>query len=212
MGIFDVFTGDSAEDAAAKNAALYAQYGADANKALDLGLGRSVGAYSPLLSLGEKFRGGTDLYFDSLGINGPEGNARATGAFQAGPGYQWQVDQATDAAARNAAKLGMANSGNTLAEIGNRAQNLANQEYGNWQSQLGGLSNTGVGITGQTATGLSGLYTGDATNRVGVAGNIAGGTAASNSQAAQSQMDASGNFWSGLMALGGNIAKAGMGK
>lgn len=205
MGIFDVFTGKSAKDAAAQNAALYQQYGRDATAALDKGLTQSVGAYAPLQELGQRYNTGGQLYFDSLGINGPEGNARARSAFQAGPGYEWAVNQATDAAARNAAKLGMANSGNTLAEIGTRAQNLANQEWGNWQGQLGGISNTGVGITGQTATGLSGLYSGDALNRSNVFGNLASGQAASNNQAAQSQMNASGNFWGGLMNLGSNF-------
>lgn len=209
IGIFDVFTGDSAKDAAAKNAQLYQQYSQQGTQALDSGLTNSVGSYAPLQALGQKYGGATDMYFNSLGLNGQAGNDAARGAFQAGPGYQWQVQQATDAAARNGAKLGMANSGNTLAEIGNRAGQLANQQWGNWQGQLGGLSNTGAGIVGNTAAGLAGLYGTDAQNRVNLYGNVAGGQANSNTSAANSEMAGSANFWNGLMSAAGNVAKGG---
>ncbi len=79
------------------------------------------------------------MYADSLGLNGSGGNAAATAAFQASPNYQYQVDQATDAAARKAASLGMAASGNTLSAITTLGSNLANQEYDTWQNNLNGL-------------------------------------------------------------------------
>jgi hypothetical protein len=219
MGLFDAFTGDSAKEAAAQNAALYQQYGTDANKYLDTGLSNelpnlnsAISAYTPLSNLGAKYGAGTNLYMDSLGVNGAGGNANAVGAFQASPGYAWNRDQAIEATARNANRFGAG--GNELAAVTDRASNLANQEYGNWQNRLAGLVNPELsavsGAAGGQAAGYgakAGAYATDAQNRVGVAGNVAGGTANSNTAAANAQMQASGNFWNGLMNLGGNVAK-----
>lgn len=79
---------------------------------------------------------GANLYADANGINGPEGNARAVGAFQAGPGYQFQMDQGLQAVNRSASAAGMLPSGNTLAAATQFGQGLANQEYGNWLGRL----------------------------------------------------------------------------
>src|SRR5712664_2708096 len=122
MSLLDAFTAASAKDAAAKNAALYQQYGTESQADLDKGfagampeLTNAVNAYTPLSDLGKKYGAGTDLYMNSLGINGPEGNANAVGAFQASPGYAWQRDQAIEATARNANRFGAG--GNELAAI-----------------------------------------------------------------------------------------------
>lgn len=113
-------------------------------------LGGAIDLYRPAYARGEQ-AGGT--LADSLGLNGAEGNARAVSQFQAGPGYQWQVDQATDAAARKASALGIAGSGNTLTALAKLGSNLANQEYGGWQDRLTGMSNQGQ----QAAGSMSGL-------------------------------------------------------
>jgi hypothetical protein len=113
-------------------------------------LGGAVDLYRPAYARGEQ-AGGT--LADSLGLNGAEGNARAVSQFQAGPAYQWQVDQATDAAARKASALGIAGSGNTLTALANLGSNLANKEYGGWQDRLTGMSNQGQ----QAAGAMSGL-------------------------------------------------------
>lgn len=110
----------------------------------DAAVGTTLGsnaAYAPYQAGGGA---ATAMLANSYGLNGAAGNAAATGAFQAGPGYQWQVDQATDAASRKAASLGMAASGNTLDAITRLGSNLANQEYGNWQSGLAGLGAQGL--------------------------------------------------------------------
>src|SRR5258705_1778011 len=200
MGLFDSFTGAPAKDAAAKNAALYNQYGTDANKYLDTGLANqlpelnnAISAYTPLSNLGAKYGAGTNLYMDSLGVNGPGGNANATGAFQASPGYAWNRDQAIEATARNANRFGAG--GNELAAVTDRANNLANQEYGNWQNRLAGFVNPEQsavsGAAGGQAAGYganAGLWQNDAQNRIGVRGNVASGTANSNTAAANAQM------------------------
>src|SRR6266853_3571713 len=220
IGLFDAFTGGSATDAADQNAALYQKYGTDANKYLDTGLANqlpqlnnAIGAYTPLSDLGAKYGAGTNTYMDSLGLNGASGNANAVNTFQASPGYAWNRDQAIEATARNANRFGAG--GNELAAVTDRASNLANQEYGNWQNRLAGLVNPELTATSGAAGGQAagygakaGAYATDAQNRVGVAGNVAGGTANSNTAAANAQMQASGNFWNGLMNLGGTVGGA----
>lgn len=116
----------------------------------------AVDRFNPWVDAG---RGALTTYQNSLGQNGAAGNAAAVAQFQASPGYQYQVDQATDAVARKQSALGALGSGNTMAAITDRASNLANQEYGGWQDRLNNLSNTGLAATGQQ-TGLLGQLAG----------------------------------------------------
>src|SRR5712664_978480 len=81
---FDAFTGASAKEAADKNAALYQQYGTQSLSYLDKGfsgampeLTNAVNAYTPLSNLGAKYGAGTNMYMNSLGLNGAGGNANA---------------------------------------------------------------------------------------------------------------------------------------
>lgn len=94
---------------------------------------------------------------NALGINGAAGNQAATSAFQASPGYQWNVDQATDAAARKANALGISASGNTLDAITRLGSNLANQEYGNWYDRLTGVSTQGQAAANSQMQGYQNL-------------------------------------------------------
>jgi hypothetical protein len=270
MGIFDIFTGKPAQDAAAQNAALYQQYQANATNqlqgaqtsglgALSSGLtsaggalntgrtdigggidayGRAIASYAPLSDLGAKYGGATDLYLGALGALGPEGTARAQSAFTASPGYQFQVDQATNAAQRAINRFQPG--GNEAAEIGRLASGYAGTEFGNWLQRLGVMAPLELQATGQAAAGQAagyagqagqygkladiegaraGLYTNDAAQRLGlyrgtaedmanVYGQTASGLANSNTAAANAEMAASSNFWNGLMNLGGAFAGA----
>jgi hypothetical protein len=156
---------------------------------------------------------GYGMLSNALGLGGAEGNAAARGAFQAGPGYEWQKSQATEAANRRAASMGMLNSGNAQEATAQLASNLANQEWGNWiknlqpyQTQAGTmatnqaqiLQNLGqfygdqgkatAGLYGDEAAKLAGLYGGQA--------NIATSTAESGAQA--------------IAGIGSQIANVGM--
>ncbi|RAI28433.1 hypothetical protein [Rhodoplanes serenus] len=133
--------------------------------ALDAGYGRTMGEYDAALgsyasldALGAKYGGATSLLLDALGANGADGAARAKTAFTTGPGYQFAVDQATEAAARKAASLGMAASGNTMAAISDRAQGLASQEWGSYLDRLGGFLNPELSARTTAATGRAGVY------------------------------------------------------
>jgi hypothetical protein len=111
-------------------------------------------------AFGNQFKPGAQIYLDSLGVNGAEGNARAVDSFRAGPGYRFAVDQALDGVNRHAAATGMTASGNTLAALNDRAVGMANQEYGNWQTRLGTLPQLQLaGLTGAAGarTGLGTL-------------------------------------------------------
>lgn len=214
MGLFDIFTGKPAKEAAEKNSALLTANKAEGTATLNQGqtnslasLDKAGGYYNPLA---QKYGAGTNLYLDSLGVNGSGGNDRATQAFQAGPGYQYRVDQALDQTNRAAAATGGLQGGNTLAALSDRAGNMANQEYGNWQSQLGGLISPEFQAVGGQAGAEAGkvpVYQGTANSIANLGTNTTNGITNQNTQAANAEMQGSGNLWG----LGLNLAKLGLG-
>lgn len=218
MGLFDIFTGDSAKEAAEKNRKLLQDNQVAGTGALTGGQTNAIGsldsaaaAYDPLKALAAKYGGATSLQLDALGVNGADGNARATNAFQAGPGYQYAVDQSTDAVARKANSLGLLNGGNTVAAISDRAGNMANQEYGSWLDRLGGYVSPELSATSGAAGGVAGtnmtkagVYQDTAGKIAGLGTTTANGVANQNTQEANAVMAGSGNLWN----LGLNAAKA----
>jgi hypothetical protein len=142
MGLFDIFTGDPAKDAAAKNSALLQANQTAGTNTLQQGQNSAVGALDKSAGLygglADKYGGATTLGLDALGVNGPGGNDRATAAFRSSPGYDYRVGQALDQTKRTAAASGMDVSGNTLAALSDRAGNMADQDYQTWLSNLQG--------------------------------------------------------------------------
>jgi len=223
MGLFDVFTGDAAKEAVAKNNELYNNY-------LNYGLGTlnetmpeqinaltaASDAYNPLASLGTKYSGAGDMLLNALGVNGASGNAAATSAYHSAPGFTFARDQGLDAITRAGNAAGF--SGNTMVDAGKYATGFADQDYNNWLTNLNGLAGLGASTTGAADAGKAGAYTTmagvygqNAEDRVNLYGNATSGNANSNTQAANSIMQGSSNFWNGLMSLGGNIAKGALG-
>jgi hypothetical protein len=128
---------------------------------LRAGYGQAINQWQPFH---DQSMAGYGMYQNALGLGGAEGTAAAQGAFQAGPGYQWNVDQATGQAARAANRYGGLYSGNTNEAMGRLASNLANQEYGNWVKNLSGFQGAAQNSTaamadiyGQQGKGLSDL-------------------------------------------------------
>lgn len=111
------------------------------------------GAYAPLSALAGKFDKGADLYADATGVNGAEGNTRATGAFQAGPGYQFTLDQGLNSINRAANARGAANSGNTDVDALKYGTGLANNTYQQWVTNLSPYNNLDLSATQGAATG-----------------------------------------------------------
>lgn len=129
------------------------------NSALDFltgNLNKATGAYGSLADLSSKFASTDDLYSsmmkNALGLGGPDGNTTATSAFQAGPGYKWQVDQALEGVARGANSLGMGASGNTLTTLQDRGNQLANQEYQKWLDNMYRQQGLYAPLSASTAT------------------------------------------------------------
>lgn len=114
-----------------------------------------VTAWDPVRADASRYGAAGDVLLSGLGVTDP---ALARGAFQAGPGYEFARDQGLDAAARRANSLGMAASGNTLAELTRLGTGYANQEYGNWLTRLQGLAGMGMGANAQAAAGRAGGY------------------------------------------------------
>lgn len=150
-------------------------------------LNSAIGAYQPWVDAGTSAVG---TYQDALGLNGAEGNARATGAFQTGPGYEFARGEAERAGLRAASAGGMLASGNTLAALSDRTQGLADQEYGSWLDRLNGLSGQGMqGASGQAAGygAQSDLYQVGTGNRLGLESEVLGGTMDINNNIAKIQ-------------------------
>jgi hypothetical protein len=219
-GFLDTLFGGGAEkEAADKNRAALGQYSTDAMGYLKSGydtgttdLNKAVDAYSPLAALGTKYGKAGDTYLDALGVNGPEGAARAQSQFTEAPGYQYQVGQATDAIDRRRAIGGMYSSGNADIDTNNAVQGLANQGYSSWLQNLAGAGQTGVAATGTAAAGQAGGYGSLANlasqysqNQTGVAGNVTSGNISANNLQAAGEAAGAKNLLGaglGLLSLG----------
>ncbi len=160
MGLFDIFSNKNAQDAANARIAGINQGYTQATGAVQSGLNnanqyynQAYGAWAPLAGQGAA---GANAYADALGLNGPEGNARAQAAFQNNPGFQTQLQTGIDAIDRGAAARGMTQSGNTLAAEQAYGNNLANQNWSNYLAAYNPL------LSQQTAAaqGQSGVLTG----------------------------------------------------
>lgn len=221
-GFFDTLFGGGAEkEAAAQNRALYADYLSKGTGYLDKGLDaskgyldRAVGSFTPLSELGAKYGGATTLALDALGVHGADGNARATAAFQAAPGYQFSLDQGLEALNRRRVAAGMGQSGNADADAIRLGTGLADQAWDKWLGNLTGFTSPELSATAGAATGqaaglgsLANLYQTDATNRIGLLGNFTSGTAGANNMEAAGEAKGAGN----LLGFGMNLGKLALG-
>lgn len=219
MGLFDIFTGDAAKKAAEENRQnlsglltkgtdIYGQGYNTANTALN----DALGGFQPLSDLAGQYGAGTTMYLNALGLNGQAGNDAATAAFQNNPGYSGAITAGLDAINRRRAAGGMMASGNADIDAQIFGQNLQNQQYGNWLSNLSGLNNNALTATGAAATGQAGVYGSlanlaqqNAGNLVGLNANVTNGINSQNTQQANAETAASGNIWN----MGMNLAKLG---
>jgi hypothetical protein len=108
------------------------------------GVDRAAGAFDPLRGAAGRYGqfGGdaATMLSNALGLRGQAGTDAARAAFQAGPGYDFQVGQGIDAITRAAAAGGQAAGGNVLRESQKFGQGTANQEYQNYLKNLSGVS------------------------------------------------------------------------
>jgi hypothetical protein len=166
---------------------------------------KAVGtAYDPVAALAAKYGAGTQLYLDSTGVNGADGNARAQAAFSAGPGYAFTRDQGIEALNRRRAAAGMLNSGNADIDALTYGTALANQTYGSWQDRLAGLINPELTATSTAASGRAGAASNianvigqDTAARLGLAQGVTAGQAGVNTARGANDV-ALGNSLAGL--------------
>jgi len=220
MGFLGALTGSdvgkATKAAANQNKGLISQFQTTGNNIINTGedksgaaLDSAIGAYQPWVTSGTA---ANKLYSDAIGLNGAEGNARATGAFQTGPGYTFALDQGTQAALRGASAAGMLNSGNTLTALTQYGQRLADQEYGSWLDRLNDVSGQGLSAAGGQAQGYGAkadLYQGTADDRLGLESGVTQGLMGVNNQIAQAkeaQTSAKGGFLGGLLKGGIGLA------
>jgi len=140
MGLFDLFSNDTAEEAARqRNAGLQQGYDAlssnyqQGRDALNTNFGNASSLYKGLL---DQYAPGAKAYGDAAGANGAEGYARAKTNFTTDPGYGFQMDQGLQALQRTHAAAGNLASGNADADTLKYATGLADQSYGNYVSRL----------------------------------------------------------------------------
>lgn len=222
MGFLSALTGSSTGkatmNAADQNKGLLTAFQGLGNNIINTGeaksegaLNSAIGAYQPWVDSGTA---ANTMYSNALGLNGTEGNAAATGAFQTGPGYQFALDQGTQAALRGASAGGMLNSGNTLTALSQYGQGLANQEFGGWLDRLSGVSSQGLNAASGQASqygNLSNLYQLGTSNRLDLESNVTKGQMDANAMWAQgkeAQNSAKGGFL-GKLVNGGISALSG---
>jgi hypothetical protein len=220
MGFLSALTGSdvgkATMSAAADNKNLINGFQTNANLLNDtaenrsqLQLDRGIINFQPWVDSGKAANG---MYSNALGLNGAAGNEAATGAFQAGPGYQFAVDQSLQAALRGASAGGNIASGNTLAALQDRGNGLADQEFGSWLDRLNGQSQVGLGAAGQQQQGYNnsaGLIQDSNGTRLGIESGVLQGIMGQNNQIAQAkeqQTAAKGSFLGGLLKGGVGLA------
>jgi hypothetical protein len=201
IGLFDIFSGDAArEAAAAKSAGIQKGYG-DLSSLFGQGREALTSSYDqgsqPLFSVFNQSQGGSNAYGDASGANGPEGLARARQNFQAGPGFDFQMNRGIDALTRAGAAKGVA-TGNTLRDAQEFGSGLAGQEWGNYLSRLqpylqqGTTAASGIGALGaQKGNALGASFMGQG----GAANTAATGTGDANAAASLADYNASKNMW-----------------
>lgn len=155
MGLFDLFSNDTAQAAAGQRNqglqqgydALSTNFGQGRNALVtggDAGRNAATANYDQAGNLyaglggyfQQQYGGGANAYGDATGANGAEGQARAAANFKTDPGYNFQLAQGEQALQRTHAAAGNLSSGNADADTLKFSQGLADQSYGNYVSRL----------------------------------------------------------------------------
>jgi len=128
--------------------------------------------YKPAYDSAFGSSGSMPMLMNGLGLNGQGGKEAAFAAFRGtNPGYGFAMDQGIQARDRSAAARGALGSGAHLMELTKYGQGLADQNYGDWLSRLGGMTQLGMtaaaGEQGRQGT-LAGLDYGFGKDQAGI--------------------------------------------
>lgn len=119
-----------------------------------------------------------------LGLNGPQGQNQGFQNWQNSTGYQFGLNQGTQAITGNAATQGLLNSGSTLKAVDTYGQNYANTQYQNYLNPLQNLLGSGIssgsviGGAGNVSNSTSQGSSNGAGANGGIGGLISGGVGA----------------------------------
>ncbi len=216
-GIGGIFAGNETKKAAKRNDALLTGFETKGTGYIDAAhagakgyLDQAGGIYKGIADLGKSNMG---FYRDALGLGGAEGNAATMERFQAGPGYQFAMDQGLNALERRAGAQGRLQSGNTGLDTLTYATGLADQTYGNWMDRLQGYDaqNTGLytmGTTGQAGTmgSLADLELGIGDRRLNLGSEVLNGRMGASNQKATGAQQQIGGIAGGIAGLGGFLS------
>jgi hypothetical protein len=214
MGIFtDAFSAKPGQQAAADQIAALENAKGDITSAygsgrqdLSTNYAKGLQEWDPVYNTANR---GEAAYADMMGLNGPEGNARALAAFRNDPGYQFRLKQGLGAANAAAAKSGNLMSGGQMIDLNNYAQGVADQGWGNYAQRLSpflGQATTAAGARSGIDTGLGNQLN---ANWMGQGTNLAGLDTAEGKARAGGDLagyDASKNAWGAGLALANDAA------
>jgi hypothetical protein len=207
MSFMDLFSDKNEQKAADALKAGFQTGKTDAYGEIDKGVASAntdyaaaLGLYQPLA---DTYGKGSSMYADALGLGGADGNARATSAYQTGPGYQFSLDQALQAVERRAGAQGQLGSGQTGIDTINTAHGIANQDYGNWLERLSGYDGKALGAADSQANIYGGM--------AGMDYNAGNAKAGYGWNAATGQAQAQAGYEAGKDQTGANIIGAALG-
>lgn len=161
MGIFDMFSNKNEKKGRDEQIRGLRRGRDEAFKYLGAGEGELRGRYGEaddfFEPLSDTYGRGSRAYAEALGLYGDEGIDAARGRFRAGPGYEFQQEEAAQRALRQGSAMGMLGSGNTAIALQDRASSLADQEYDDYLDRLGGYDSKAMGVAGSRAGIATGL-------------------------------------------------------
>lgn len=108
--------------------------------------------YQPYINAGQRSLGTLESTYNQLLQNPGQAMNQIGAGYQASPGYQYNVQQATNAANQAAAAGGMQGTMQEQQQLAGTVSGLANQDYYNYL-------NHALGLYGQGLSGLGGLNT-----------------------------------------------------
>ena len=152
------------------------------------------------------------MYADALGLNGPSGNASATNAYQTSPGYDFQMQQGTQALDRSAAGSGLFGSGNAAMALNQYGQGTCQSGLWKLAVEIAGprlaRSDGGGGTNGRQGS-LAGIDTGLGNAQAGVWSNLGNNVANEYTQGANA--DAAANAQGGANLFSALLGGANLG-
>jgi hypothetical protein len=176
-------------------------------------LDTQTGYYAPYVESGVNANAAYDY---NLGIGAkPAGYTEFSGT----PGYEWNVEQTTNAIDNSAASSGALFSGATLDAIGTNVQGLADQEYDDYMAMLNGQQQLGLtaadasaNATGQYGTTVQNALSGYGNAAYSAASNLGSMNYGTQADYADNVINIGGNalgYMTGASSDAGNAAAAG---